>query len=221
MAKRCLILFLVVSLAVTSLYANTSEPLPTTEEVSQALAVIMDCLSASLVTSCTDSNITLPNCTVSISQTSKLPLRIAYFLADPFEYCEALTPASEGSSLISTFLAFLNNTIEDPLVSAVYIVMSARGYSSGDYLLSGSINFTYPEGVSLDDVIDVWTSRVDTGQSIGMAVDIGLYGEKMERPLLVSGNFVMSVNDSGEIVVASVGEYTINSFRFQGGEFTF
>ena len=221
MAKRCLILFLVISLAFTSLYANTSEPLPTAEEVSQALTVIMDCLSASLVTTCTNSKITLPNCTVSVSQTSNLPLRIAYFLADPYEYCEALTPASEGSGLFSTFLTFLNKTIKDPLVSAVYIVMSSRGYSSGDYLLSGSIDFTYPEGATLDDVINVWTTRVNTGQSIGMTVDIGLYGEKMERPLLVSGNFVLKVNDSGEIVVASVGEYSINSYRFQGGEFTF
>ena len=221
MVKRCLVIFLVVSLAFTSLYATDSDSLPTMEEVNQALAVIMDCLSASLVTSCTDTNITLPNCTVSVSQTSKLPLRIAYFLADPYEYLEALTPASEGNNIFSSFLAFLNNTIEDPLVSAVYLVMSSRGYSSGDYLLSGSINFTYPEGATLDDVIDVWTTRVNTGQSIEMSVDIGLYGEKMTRPLLVSGSFVMSVNDSGEIVVASVGEYTINNYRFQGGEFRF
>ena len=221
MVKRCLVIFLVVSLAFTSLYATDSDSLPTMEEVNQALTVIMDCLSASLVTSCTDTNIKLPNCTVSVSQTSKLPLRIAYFLADPYEYLEALTPASEGNNIFSSFLAFLNNTIEDPLVSAVYLVMSSRGYSSGDYLLSGSINFTYPEGATLDDVIDVWTTRVNTGQSIEMSVDIGLYGEKMTRPLLVSGSFVMSVNDSGEIVVASVGEYTINNYRFQGGEFRF
>ena len=221
MVKRCLIIFLVVSLAFTSLYANPSDPLPTTEEVGQALTVIMDCLSASLVTSCTDSKITLPNCTVSVSQTSKLPLRIAYFLADPYEYLEALTPASEGNGIFSSFFAFLNNTIEDPLVSAVYLVMSSRGYNSGDYLLSGSINFTYPEGATLEDVIDVWSSRENTGQSIEMLVDIGLYGNKMTNPLLVSGNFVMSVNDAGEIVVASVGEYTINNYRFQGGEFRF
>lgn len=221
MVKRCLITFLVVSLAFTSLNATTSETLPTTEEVSQALTVIMDCLSASLVTSCTDSQITLPNCTVSVSQTSHLPLRIAYFLADPYEYLEALTPASGSSGIFSSFLAFLNNTIEDPLISAVYLVMSSRGYSSGDYLLSGSINFSYPEGATLEDVIDVWSSRENTGQSIEMSVDIGLYGNKMSNPLLVSGTFEMSVEDSGEIVVASVGEYTINNYRFQGGEFRF
>lgn len=221
MVKRFLIIFLVVSLSFSGLYASDSEPLPTTEEVSQALTVIMDCLSASLVTSCTNSSIKLPNSTVSISQTSNLPLRIAYFLADPAEYCKALTPATEGSGLLSTFLAFLNNTIQDPLLSTVYVVMSSRDYENGDYLISGSINFTYPEGATLNDVIAVWATRVNTDQSIGMNVDIGVYGEKMERPLTLAGNFVMSVNEEGQVVVSSVGEYTINGYRYQGGQFTF
>ncbi len=130
-------------------------------------------------------------------------------------------PASEGNNFLSSFLFFLDKTIADPLVSAVYVVMSSRGYASGDYLLSGSINFTYPEGATLDDVIAVWTTRENINQSIEMAVDIGVYGEKMERPLTVSGTFLMSVNEAGEIVVASVGEYTINTYRFQGGEFRF
>jgi hypothetical protein len=221
MVKRFLIIFLVVSLSFSGLYASDSEPLPTTEEVSQALTVIMDCLSASLVTSCTNSSIKLPNSTVSISQTSNLPLRIAYFLADPSEYCKALTPATEGSGLLSTFLAFLNNTIQDPLLSTVYVVMSSRDYENGDYLISGSINFTYPEGATLNDVIAVWATRVNTDQSIGMNVDIGVYGEKMERPLTLAGNFVMSVNEEGQVEVSSVGEYTINGYRYQGGQFTF
>jgi hypothetical protein len=221
MVKRFLIIFLVVSLSFSGLYASDSEPLPTTEEVSQALTVIMDCLSASLVTSCTNSSIKLPNSTVSISQTSNLPLRIAYFLADPAEYCKALTPATEGSGLLSTFLAFLNNTIQDPLLSTVYVVMSSRDYENGDYLISGSINFTYPEGATLNDVIAVWATRVNTDQSIGMNVDIGVYGEKMERPLTLAGNFVMSVNEEGQVEVSSVGEYTINGYRYQGGQFTF
>lgn len=221
MVKRLLIIFLIASLAGSGLFASDSEPLPTSAEVSQALTVIMDCLSASLVTTCTNSSIKLPNCTVSVSQTSRLPLRIAYFLADPSEYCDALMPASEGNNFLSSFLFFLDKTIADPLVSAVYVVMSSRGYASGDYLLSGSINFTYPEGATLDDVIAVWTTRENINQSIEMAVDIGVYGEKMERPLTVSGTFLMSVNEAGEIVVASVGEYTINTYRFQGGEFRF
>lgn len=221
MVKRLLIVFLIALLAFSGLYASDSEPLPTTEEVSQAITVIMDCLSASLVTSCTNSNIKLPNCTVSISQTSNLPLRIAYFLADPAEYCEALSPANETTGFFSTFFAFLSNSIQDPLASAVYLIMNSRDYSNGDFLLSGSINFSYPEDVTLDDVIAVWTTRVNTNQSIGMTVDIGLYGEKMNRPLTLSGNFVISVNDEGEIVVSSVGDYTINNYQFHGGQFKF
>lgn len=221
MLRRCFVFVLIASFAFTSLYATDTELPPTTGEVGDALTVIMDCLSASIVTSCTDSKIKLPNCTVSVGQDSKLPRRVAYFLADPSEYVEALAPASEGGNFLSTLLSFLNNAMEDPLVSSVYLVMASRGYVGGDYLLSGSISFSYPDGVTFDDVMEVWTSRRDTGQSIDMTVEMGVYGVAMARPLNVAGVFTMGVDDEGDIVVRSVGEYTINSYSFVNGEFRF
>ncbi len=221
MTRRFFIFGLIILLAFEGLYATDSEMPPTSEEVGDALTVIMDCLSASIVTSCTDSNITLPNCTVSIGQTTGLPLRVAFFLADPAEYLVALAPSSEGSNFLSTLFSFLNNAIKDPLISAVYMSMASRGYSNGDYLLSGSITFSYPNEVSFDDVFQVWTSRVNTGNSIEMTVEMGLYGLKMERPLYINGVFNMSVDDDGDIVVQSVGEYRINTFYFVNGEFKF
>lgn len=221
MVRRCFVFVLIASFAFTGLYAADSELPPTTDEVGGALTVIMDCLSASIVTSCTGSRITLPNCTVSVGPTSKLPLRVAYFLADPSEYVAALAPASDGGNFLSTFLSFLGNAMEDPLVSAVYLAMASRGYGSGDYLLSGSITFSYPNGVTFDDVMEVWTTRKNTGQSIDMTVDMGVYGFAMTRPLYVSGRFKMGVDDEGDIVVSSMGEYTINSYTFVNGEFRF
>lgn len=221
MVRRCFVFVLIASFAFTGLYAADSELPPTTDEVGDALTVIMDCLSASIVTSCTDSSITLPNCTVSVGQASKLPLRVAYFLADPSEYVEALAPAAEGGNFLSSFLSFLNNAMEDPLVSAVYVAMASRGYGNGDYLLSGSITFSYPNGVTFDDVMEVWTTRQNTGQTIDMTVEMRVYGFAMARPLYVTGNFTMGVDDEGDIVVSSVGEYSINSHTFVNGEFRF
>lgn len=221
MVRRCFVFVLIASFAFTGLYAAEQELPPTTQEVGDALTVIMDCLSASIVTTCTDSRIVLPNCTVSVGLASKLPLRVAYFLADPSEYVDALAPSSEVGSFFSTFLSFLNNAMEDPLVSAVYVAMVSRNYASGDFLLSGSITFSYPEGATFDDVMEVWTSRQNTGKSIGMAVEMGVYGIRMPRPLTVVGNFTMSVDDQGDVVVSSVGEYTINSYTFVNGEFRF
>jgi len=221
MVRRCFVFFLIASFAFTGLYATDDELPPTSQEVGDSLTVIMDCLSAAIVTSSTNSNITLSNCTVSIGQTSKLPLRVAFFLADPAEYVEALAPSAEGTSFLSTFLSFLSNAMEDPLVSAVYMAMVSRGYANGDYLLSGSITFSYPEGATFDDVMEVWTSRQNTGKSIELTVEMGVYGTKMVRPIYVAGSFTMQVNDDGEIVVRSNGEYKINSFTFVNGEFRF
>ncbi len=148
-------------------------------------------------------------------------MRVAFFLADPAEYLTALAPSVEGSNFLSTFFSFLNNAIKDPLITAVYMAMYSRDYSNGDYLLSGSITFSYPNDVSFDDVFQVWTSRTNTGYSIEMTVEMGLYGLKMTRPLYLSGVFTMSVNDEGDIVVQSVGEYRINNFYFVNGEFKF
>lgn len=221
MTRRFFVFGLIVLLAFAGLYATDSETPPTSQEVGDALTVIMDCLSASIVTSCTDSNITLPNCTVSISQTTGLPLRVAFFLADPAEYVTSMATSVEGSNFLSTLFSFLNNAMKDPLVSAVYMAMASRGYSNGEYLLSGSITFSYPNDVAFDDVFQVWTSRINTGYSIEMTVEMGVYGLKMTRPLYVNGVFNMIVNDEGDIVVKSVGEYRINSFYFVNGEFRF
>ncbi|MBQ9811487.1 MAG: hypothetical protein IJM52_10035, partial [Spirochaetales bacterium] len=67
------------------LYAEETELPPTDAEILDSLTVIMDCVSASLVTECTDSDIDLPCSNVSMNQGSMLPRRIAYFLADPSE----------------------------------------------------------------------------------------------------------------------------------------
>ena len=202
-----------------SLFAEETETPPTTEEVSASLTVIMDCISASLVTSCTDTDISLPCCNVSLDYKTQLPLRIAYILADPAEYTDALSPADSGYGFFAALMSLLNSAVENPLVSAVYVAMTSREYRIGGYLLSGSISFEYPEGVTLDDLLAIWSSRVDTGQSIALNVDMQVFGADMKRPLSISGRFDMSVAETGDIVVRSDGVYLINGFHYQNGEF--
>lgn len=203
----------------SSLYADEIETPPTSEEISASLAVIMDCISASLVTSCADTDIVLPSSNVSLDYRTQLPQRIAYFLADPAEFTSALAPQDGGYGFFSVLMSLMNTAVEDPLVSAVYVAMSARGYSEGDYLLSGSISFEYPEGTTLDDLLAIWSTRVDTGQSIAINVNMQVLGTDMVRPLSVAGRFDMSVAENGDIVVRSDGTYQINGFYYQSGEF--
>ena len=220
MIRRLTIVGLVSLLLFTSsLYAEETEAPPTAEEVSISLTVIMDCISASLVTSCTDSDITLPCSSVSLDYRTQLPQRIAYFLADPAEFTDALAPSDSGYGFFAVLMSLLNTAVEDPLVSAVYVAMSARDYQTGGYLLSGSITFEYPEGATLDDLLAIWSSREDTGQSIAMNVDMQVFGADMVRPLSISGHFDMSVAETGDIVVRSDGIYLINGLHYQNGEF--
>lgn len=221
MFRRFVIAGLVSLLIVSGLYADDEVLAPSTEEVGKALTVIMDCISASLVTECSDSPISLSCSNVQMDHETNLPRRIAYFLADPAEYVSALTPKSDSSGFFAAFFALLSNTVEDPLVSAVYLAMSTRGYHQGGYLLSGSISFTYPDGATLDDVLEIWSTRYGTKEGIMMAVDMQLYGSELTRPLVINGNFRMGLSDRGDIVVNAVDIYTINGIGYIGGEFRF
>ena len=220
MIRRLTIVGLVSLLLLSnSLFAIEGEGLPTDEDVGTALTVMMDCVSASLVTSCTDSGISLPCSNVAMDKASRLPLRIVYFLADPAEYVKALAPSENSGGFFAALMSLLNNATENPLISAVYVVMATREYVPGGYFVNGSISFTYPEGATLDDVLAIWSSRAYTDQSIMLKVDMQVFGSSFERPLTLYGVFDMSVDRTGDIVVKSRDVYTINGYGFQGGEF--
>lgn len=222
MFRRSLIAGLISLLLMTGLYAQDEVVPPTNEEIGTALTVIMDCISASLVTECTDSPISLPCSNVQMDSETSLPRRIAYFLADPSEYTLALAPKTDSSGgFFSSFLALLSNSAENPLVSAVYIAMAARGYQQGDYLLSGSISFSYPQGATLDDVLEIWSSRNGSHEELTLVVDMQLYGNRLLRPLTVYGTFTMGLDSDRSIAIRSVGVYTINGIGYKGGEFRF
>ena len=72
---------------------------------------------------------------------------------------------------------------------------------------------------TLDDVLTIWSTREDTGQSIALNVDMQVFGSDMPRPMSMSGSFDMSVAENGDIVIRSDGIYLINGFHYQNGEF--
>lgn len=220
MVRRLTIVGVVSLLLLASvLYADeVSSPLPS-GDVENSLMVIMDCISASLVTECTDTSIKLPCSAVSMDEVVHLPRRIAYFLADPSEFVEALAPSDSSKGLFTSFLSVLNTATENPMVSAVYVAMATRDYRQGDYLLSGSISFDYPEGATLDEVLTIWSDRVETEKGIEMKVDMKVYGKGLAEPVSLSGTFDMSIDKNGSITVKSADTYTINGYAYMGGEF--
>lgn len=219
MIRRLFAVGMVSLLLLSCLFAEETELPPTDEEVLDSLTVIMDCVSASLVTECTDTDIKLPCSIVSMDSGSQLPRRIAYFLADPSEYERKLAPAEANGGFFAALLSLLNGVTENPFVSAVYVAMSTRDYSEGDFLLSGYISFSYPDGTDLDQILGIWSSRENTGRSIGLSVDMQVYGSKLNRPMYLNGDFSLAVDDKGDIVISSLGVYRINGYAYHGGEF--
>lgn len=219
MIRRLFAVGMVSLLLLSCLFAEETELPPTDEEVLDSLTVIMDCVSASLVTECTDTDIKLPCSIVSMVSGSQLPRRIAYFLADPSEYERKLAPAEANGGFFAALLSLLNGVTENPFVSAVYVAMSTRDYSEGDFLLSGYISFSYPDGTDLDQILAIWSSRENTGRSIGLSVDMQVYGSKLKRPMYLNGDFSLAVDDKGDIVISSLGDYRINGYAYHGGEF--
>ncbi|MDT3389344.1 MAG: hypothetical protein LIR25_01925 [bacterium] len=219
MIRRLVAVGMVSLLLLSCLFAADAELPPTDEEVLDSLTVIMDCVSASLVTECTETDIDLPCSIVSMVQGSLLPRRIAYFLADPSEYEHMLAPSDSNGGFFAALLSLLNGATENPLVSAVYVAMSTRGYREGDFLLSGYISFSYPDDTDLDQILGIWSSRENTGRSIGLSVDMQVYGSKLTRPIYLNGDFSLAVDDEGDIVISSLGVYRINGYAYQGGEF--
>ena len=219
MIRRLFAVGMVSLLLLSCLFAEETELPPTDEEVLDSLTVIMDCVSASLVTECTDTDIKLPCSIVSMVSGSQLPRRIAYFLADPSEYERKLAPAEANGGFFAALLSLLNGVTENPFVSAVYVAMSTRDYREGDFLLSGYISFSYPDGTDLDQILGIWSSRENTGKSIGLSVDMQVYGSKLTRPMYLNGDFSLAVDDKGDIVISSLGDYRINGYAYHGGEF--
>lgn len=220
MIRRFTIVGVVSLLLLTNvLYADEPIDPPSPVDVNNSLMVILDCISASLVTECTDTTIKLPCSNVSMDQEVLLPKRIAYFLADPYEFANALSPADSSAGFFSSFLSVLNTATENPMVSAVYVAMTTRDYRQGDFLLSGSIVFKYPEGSTLEDILNIWSAREDFGKSINMSLDMNVYGRKLTEPISLSGEFDMSIDKSGTILIKSADTYTINGYAYLGGEF--
>ncbi|MCF0238223.1 MAG: hypothetical protein HUK24_06445 [Sphaerochaetaceae bacterium] len=222
MTKSHIAVFILLILVSTSLVAVESEPL-SSSEISQVLSVLVDCLSASFASNLSTEKFDLPNSTVSNGSGTDLPVRVSYFLADPSEFSSFIGNKlnSDNSSFFSSILNLLSKSVQDPLLSAAYLSLASHNYQSGDYYLSGAISFTYPEGSSLESFEEIWYSGIASDKDVGLVVNIMVYGNKLAHPVSVVGNFRLSLEGLGTVIVRSVGYYMINEFVYENGVFTF
>lgn len=185
--KRILIsLFLV--LLVFGVYAEEASR----EDIGKAFNVFTDCLTAALVAEYSEPQTELPCVSITKDSTTGLPLRIAFFLADPSDYAKELSPG-------------FRKKIQNAQLAAVGKILESRNYQMSDYLLSGSVILSFNEGQTPQDIWTALSEKTKTDHLVRLTVSLGIFGFKLEYPLLIEGDFDVSIDEEGFVVFSSDG----------------
>lgn len=185
--KRILIsLFLV--LLVFGVYAEEASR----EDIGKAFNVFTDCLTAALVAEYSGPQTELPCVSITKDSTTDLPLRIAFFLADPSDYAKELSPG-------------FRKKIQNAQLAAVGKILESRNYQMSDYLLSGSVILSFNEGQTPQDIWTALSEKQKTDHLVRLTVSLGIFGFKLEYPLLIEGDFDVSIDEEGFVVFSSDG----------------
>lgn len=185
--KRILIsLFLV--LLVFGVYAEEASR----EDIGKAFNVFTDCLTAALVAEYSGPQTELPCVSITKDSTTDLPLRIAFFLADPSDYAKELSPG-------------FRKKVQNAQFAAVGKILESRNYQMSDYLLSGSVILSFNEGQTPQDIWTALSEKQKTDHLVRLTVSLGIFGFKLEYPLLIEGDFDVSIDEEGFVVFSSDG----------------
>ena len=214
MVKRITVIILFTALVLCLCFAET----PSQEEVNRAFTVIADCLNATLGAQYSTSGVKLPGVNMSVNVETGLPARVAFFLADPYDFRRAIeasvTTRSDG--LITTIISSVNRTVKDPYMASIASSLAERGYQMSDYLLAGSITFSYAEGLEIDQVQTILLRRQATDRFMKLNFDLGLYGLKVDTPYYMTGDVLLSVDTNGRLRFESGDLYLINGYPLEG-----
>lgn len=227
MVKRISATVALLLIVCFSVFANDSteqveNAFPSDEDLNNALSVIMDCLSATVAASYSPSDIVLPSCSISFSPETGLPLRFAYFLADPYTFEQALGKGiGLQNSFFSAIVSLLQKSQQDPLLSAVYLTISSHSYDVNKYILSGFMSLSYPDRITIDEIANFLMSRQHIDKTINIDLNLSVIKVKTGQPVNIEGSFRMETDENGSIVVIPVRLYKINGKTFEGGKFLF
>lgn len=187
----------------------------------KALTATLDSLYTSISSSLSDSTVTMPSTSVSIDEETRLPKRVSFFLADPHDYMTALSNATIPSSqnLIQNLMNMIIRPQADPVLLEVRSYLSSRSYRQGDYILSGSVNFFYPENMTLQDLAAVWRGNETDTQPLRVTVSLTMFGSALGQDISITGTFEIRDTSDGLLSFSSIGTYTINESSYTDGFF--
>lgn len=220
--KKFALIVLTVLLVSSGVFAEDVVPVDE-KSVNQALTVVVDCLSAAIASNYSANEISMPSTIISVDQKTNLPQRIAFLLADPSAFVATMQSfvGNSNQNLFVSLMSLITKSVTDPLVSAAYFAMASREYKQSDYLISGFVSFSYPENATLEELTEIWVNRSSEDGSLGLSLDLSIFGNKMQTPVDISGNFEISVDKNGSMVISSIDSYSINGLYFTGGLFRF
>ena len=162
------------------------------EDIEKAFNVFTDCLTAAIVGEYSEPRVEMPCVSILRDPATDLPLRVAFFLADPSEYAKELTPG-------------FRKKFQNAQLVAVGRILESRGYQMSDYLLSGSVMLSFSEGQTPESVMNALADKSGTGRIARLTVSLGIFGFKLEFPLLIEGDFDISIDDEGFVIFSSDG----------------
>ncbi len=192
------------------------------EDIQKAITVVVDSAAAVLTTNYGNTAIELPSIAIT-AQDSGLPSRITFFLADPNSFTREISKhmGAENTNFFSNIISSFSKAVSDPLLGAVYYGLSSRHYEPGDYLISGSVVFSFPEGYEGLNVSEIIYSGITENNPVKVSTNLNLFGLQLEQPVKVVGDFLVSVENKSKLVIKSIGEYRINDTVYENGVFVF
>lgn len=221
MAKRTVVVLVTLVLLISPLFSLESQDL--SDDISNALNAFLDCVSAAVVTSFSETDFVVPSTVTTVYEDSGLPARISFFLADPAEITQNMEDKLKGDShdFFASLLSLFSKSVEDPYLTAVYLALATRNYKESEYIINGWIGFSYPEEITVDDILSIWKDRNKSDGSIALDISMTVFGTKFAQPVSVVGKFNLSVNDKKQIEIKSVDTYMINDDTYINGIYTF
>ena len=212
MVKRILLFLFAVSILIPCVYADQA---PAPEKVEVAFIVMADCINASLASEYSPVNISLPSITMSVDGVTRLPLRLSFFLADPVDIRQAIAVSvSSRQRFLSNLFSVEVTVSQDGYLFDIGEIMSTREYRFSDYLLTGSVDFYFPQDMDVESFVRILRTRSHTDDFMKVELNLGIYEAKDQLSIFVEGAFLVSVDTEGTLVVACEDGYKVNGFAY-------
>lgn len=218
MVKRILVFLFAIAAVFSPVYAQQA---PDPEKVEAAFMVIADCVNASLACGISPVNVELHSVTRSVDGETSLPVRYAFFLADPGDIRNSIDSYASAfrQSFFSNLFSVEVTVARDSYLVDIGETLASREYRMSDYLLTGSVTFSFPEDMDAESLDYILRTRPQTEDFMKVGLNLGLFGTKVDGSLFIEGEFCVSVAGDGSLLFTCENGYKVNGISYEAQTF--